>query len=704
MALVELGGLLTPDELIAWPFDAEPLPIATRLEKAFSSRVSVLPADTRAALLIMTVATVSDFEALAGALAAAGLPDMALEPAEDQGLISIADGRVLFRHPLVRSTVYQAASPSDRRRAHRALADSLAGVGDERLRATHLAGAALGPDEEVAAALAAAASTARERSGYAASAAALEKAARLTPDPQLRFDRLAGAVEMAWAGGDSVRAVALLDAAEPLVTGRAQESHLLHLRGRIERRVGLPSTARGLLLRAAALIEDDDPRTAAEILSHATVAAFIGGDLPDALRVAHRLRRLAPRDGSALDAQSDYVLGWLLSLAGHLDHARPYLERAVHALLNRDRPSCFELGLVADALRFLERVGESDEIAARAVRAAREDGPRALLSELECLTRCEGQAGRWTLAAAYGDEALVLARALGHADQLSALLIGLAQIDAARGDAEHCRDRVEEVMRLCDEHELLELRAAACSALGALELTLGRPREAVAVLSTAVAEVERMGLHDRDHAPQSDLIEALMLVGQRQESTAVLDRYAEWSRGGTPLWGGALVARCRGLLADDRSFAAHFEQALELHAGVEDRFQLSRTLLAFGERLRWAGRKAEARDRLRQALALFGELQATPWAQRAERELRATGQRIRRAQPAVGQALTPQELQVAQPVAAGKTNKETAAELFLSPKTVEFHLASVYRKLGVSSRRELIKRVSAEGLVSLVSA
>ena len=224
------------------------------------------------------------------------------------------------------------------------------------------------------------------------------------------------------------------------------------------------------------------------------------------------------------------------------------------------------------------------------------------------------------------------------------------------------------------------------------------------MLSTAVAEVERMGLHDRDHAPQPDLIEALLLVGQQQESTAVLDRYAEWARGGTPLWGGALIARCRGLLAEDGSFADHFERALDLHAKVEDRFQQGRTSLYYGERLRRAGRKTAARDRLRQALALFDELQATPWSDRAERELRATGERIRRAQPALGQELTPQELQVALPVAEGKTNKETAAELFLSPKTVEFHLASVYRKLGVSSRRELIRRVSAEGLDALTPA
>jgi DNA-binding CsgD family transcriptional regulator len=703
LALIELGGRLTPDELTSWKFDAEPLPIAARLEQAFSARLSALPAGTRAALLIVAVAAVPDFAALARALEAAGLSPSALEPAEDHGLISIADGRVLFRHPLVRSAVYQAASPSERRRAHRSLAASLGERDDIGLRATHLAGAALGPDEEVAAALAAAASTARGRTGYAASAAALEKAARLTPDTALRVDRLAQAVEMAWAGGDPARALGLLDAAESLVPGPIQESRLLHLRGRIERRVGLPSRARELLLQAAALTEGEDSIEAAEILSHATIAAYIGGDLPAALGLARRVRALVAHDGSALDAHAEFVLGWILSLSGHVDQANPYLERAVDLLLTGERPTCFELYLAANTLHLLERTPQCLDIAARAVRAAREDGPWRLLSELEVLTKCEVQAGRWTLASAHGDEALILTRVLGHVQHLCALLIDLAIIDAARGDAERCRRRVDEALRVCDEHELAVLRAAARGVLGALELALGRPEEAVAALRPGLTEVERMGLHDRDASPQSDLIEALIHVGRRGEAAEVLDGYTEWARGGTPLWGGALVARCRGLLADE-SFTAHFEQALDLHTEVEDRFQQARTLLYYGERLRRVGRKRESRDRLRQALALFDELQATPWSDRAERELRATGERIRRAQPALGQELTPQELQVALPVSEGKTNKEAAAELFLSPKTVEFHLASVYRKLGVSSRRELIRRVSTGGIEALVSA
>jgi DNA-binding CsgD family transcriptional regulator len=704
LALIELCARFTPHELSAWPIDAEPLPIAARLEKAFSSRVSVLPADSRAALLIVTVATVSDVQTLARALDAAGLSPAALEPAEDQGFITIAEGRVLFRHPLVRSAVHQAASQSDRRRAHRALADSLADVGDEGLRAAHLAAAALGPDEEVAAALTAAASTARQRTGYAASAAALEKAARLTPDPDVRTERLTAAAQMAWEGGESAWVLRLVDAADALATRSPQRARLLHLRGRVERRVGMPAKACELLLEAEALIGDDDPTEAARMLVDATVTAFAAGDLSTATQVARRLRHLVPRDASDLDAHADEMLGWVLSLSGRTEDAKPSFERAVELILNLESPTWYALCVGCVALRFLERTRESEETSVRAARAAREDGPSALLSTLELITSWDVQSGHWAMAAAHGGEGLALARALGHADQLSILLVKLARIDAARGAADSCRARVAEIRQTCDDHGLTVFGAHAIGVLGELELALGRVDEAVTVLSAAVAEVEHIGVHERDNSPQPDLIEALIRLGRRDEAAAVLDRYAEWARGGTPLWGGALVARCRGLLADDESFDAHFQQALDLHSKVEDRFQQARTLLYFGERLRRAGRKLDARDRLRLSCALFDELQATPWAERAQRELRATGERLRRAHVAVAQALTPQELQVALPVAEGKTNKETAAELFLSPKTVEFHLASVYRKLGVSSRRELIKRVSVEGLESLVSA
>jgi DNA-binding CsgD family transcriptional regulator len=203
--------------------------------------------------------------------------------------------------------------------------------------------------------------------------------------------------------------------------------------------------------------------------------------------------------------------------------------------------------------------------------------------------------------------------------------------------------------------------------------------------------------------PEPDLVEALLLLGRVDEARAWLDEFANRTSRTSPLWGAALVARGRALLAGD-DFEGPFVDALALHEQVEDRFQRARTLLGFGERLRRAGRKTDARERLREALALFEELEAAPWFERTRVELRATGERLRRRRDLPGDELTPQELQVALQVAEGRTNKEAAAALFLSPKTVEFHLAGVYRKLGVRSRHELIRRVSSEGVEALAPA
>jgi DNA-binding CsgD family transcriptional regulator len=321
---------------------------------------------------------------------------------------------------------------------------------------------------------------------------------------------------------------------------------------------------------------------------------------------------------------------------------------------------------------------------------------------LELLTRWEVQDGRWSHAIAHGEEGIALANALGHADQLSIQLVKLASVNAARGEGELCRGRVDQACREADGHGLAVIRPPAGAAVGLLELSTGQAADAIPHLHRAVAEEERIGVHDRDHAPQPDLVEALVQTGRRDEASALLERYADVAARATPVWGGALVARCRGLLDD--SFDEPFDQALALHSRVEDRFQEARTLLNYGERLRRAGRKVEARERLRAALAIFDELHGTPWAERASRELRATGERIRRAQPATGQELTPQELQVAMAVAEGVSNKAVAAALFISPKTVEFHLGGIYRKVGVSSRRELIRRFSTDRAAVVGSA
>src|ERR671924_123408 len=449
---------------------------------------------------------------------------------------------------------------------HRALADSLARDDDHPLRAWHLAAGALGPDEEIAAALEAVADRARGRNAHPEAAVALEKAARLTPDPAARVRRFAQPAEAAWVVTDSGRTLGLIEAAEDGPAGPSDRARLLALRGVIERRVGLQSTARDLLLEAAALTAKESPREAANILVSATSVTFFAGDLAAAVELARRLRDLAPTDGTELDGRADATLGWILFVSGHADEGRPVLERAVDVLLAAEQ--------------------------------------------------------------------------LGDADQHASISIRLAKIDAARGEDPRCCGRIDECVRRADEHGALTMTAGAKGVLGLLELGVGRYTDAIEQLERVCGEVEGLGLHDRDNSPHPDLVEALVRAGRREAAAEVLDRYAERAREGTPLWGGALVARCRGMLADDDEQAdAHFTEALALHGQVEDRFQHARTLLVLGERLRRTRRRRDARSRLREALGHFEELGATPWAERARTELRATGETLRRRESFDGEQL-----------------------------------------------------------------
>jgi DNA-binding CsgD family transcriptional regulator len=690
LALMELPGVLTPEQLLgAAPLD-DPLPAGSTVEQAFGRRAAALSDVSRSALLVAAVSWSSALATILPALELLGLEPRALEAAEDAGLVSFADATLVFRHPLVRSAVFHAAAASERRAAHRALAAASGGTASDE-GAWHLAAAALGPDEDVASALAGVASRAELRNAHAEAAAAFERAARLTPDPRRRANRFLSAAEAAWVVADAARTLGLVEAAAEAGPDEADRSRALQLRGAIERRIGTQSGARDLFLEVEQAIAPSDLPALADALVAAGSASFFAGDLAGAVEIARRLRRLAPRDRSELDGRADTVLGWLLAEAGGWQEAAPILERAVELLLAAGEPSMRQLHNAAVALGLLERPGEADELLVRASRLARASGPRSVLQSLDQLTLANVQCGRWDQAVAGGQEATLLAAQLGDSENTN-ITIQLARVAAARGEEDACRERVAECAQLAREHGVVTTGAAADAVLGLLELGAGRMGEAIARLGAAARDVERLGLYDRETSPHPDLVEALLRAGRRDDALDALDRYEERAAAGTPVWGGALVARGRGILAEDDDVAAgHFEDALELHARVEDRFQHARTLLAFGERLRRAGLRREARERLRAAHGLFEELCATPWRLRTEQELRASGAKLRKAVES-GDDLTPQELQIALQVAEGKANKEVAAAMFLSTKTVEFHLSRIYRKLGLTSRAELVRR------------
>ena len=632
------------------------------------------------------------------ALQAVGLDPSALEPAEHAGLLELDGDRFAFQHPLLRAVVYQKAPAPERRSAHRALAASGSGSSDES-RAWHLAAAAVGPDPEAAQALASAARHARDRSGFAAASAAFERAARLSVDDAERHDRLAAAAESAWEGGAADRSIALVEEALEGSPEPALRARLLLLRGRIALQSGVLSDARATLEEAAALIEDRDPTAAASTLTYVVFSSHFEGRIADGLEVARRARALVPVDGEAGDLRMDYVLGRSLLLAGHTEAGTELVQRMVDAIAALEAPPRPQLAAAAVVHSVLERPRESAALVGRVLELARDEGPMALVYALSVSAETELRAGRLSRSVASAIEGLELARELGQSNIAGTLLVVLARVDAVRGAEDSFRERATQARAVLEPAGMALPLEQLRSSEGLLELGLGRLERAVDVLVPSVASVREMGLFDRDAMPEPDLVEAFVRLGRSDEARSTLDA---WVARGVPanvLPAAGHAARCAGLLAGN-AFSAPFAEAIENSLALEDSFGAARGHLCLGERLRRDGHRVEARTELRAALESFERLEAVPWAERARAELRASGERLRRREEARDE-LTPQELQVALQVAEGKTNKEVAAAMFLSPKTIEFHLARIFRKLGVTSRTELTRRIVAEGPVIL---
>jgi DNA-binding CsgD family transcriptional regulator len=276
---------------------------------------------------------------------------------------------------------------------------------------------------------------------------------------------------------------------------------------------------------------------------------------------------------------------------------------------------------------------------------------------------------------------------------MQALLI-LAAATARRGDESECRAYADEAEPLAEERGLRVFRIWRLYSLGILALAPRHLDEAARELEAAVRELEDAQLHSPSFIPRAELVEVYARAGREEEARVAMARFEASPEADSPL-GRAAAARGAGLLAPNDEFEARFEEALAAHEQSDDRWSRARTHLCFGERLRRAGRRVDAREHLRAALETFEELDARPWAERARGELRATGETHRRRKDWEHERLTPQELQIVLLVARGLTNREVGAGLFLSHKTIEFHLGRVYRKLGLHSRGELISRFGA---------
>jgi DNA-binding CsgD family transcriptional regulator len=689
LALLELVRGRPPE--LELGLDAPP-PVVTSVAEAYVRRLGDLPGRARDALALAAATDRGELALLVRAAPDVGVEPGDLEPARDAGLLDVRDDRIEFRHPIARAAVYGAATAELRRRVHRALARALPDSDADR-RAWHLALAAVGPDEAASSALAQAAVRARERSAYEVSARAYERAARLAVGDARRGELLLAAADAAWFGGLPGRALDLLAEADRHVAGTALVHSAAHLRGQIALRRGPLRDGWTALLAAAKEAVPVAPDLAVTMLTEAGLGAFYEADA-EGMRVCGELAAAVAGEGAAPRTAffARIAEGMALVLSGEGERGAAAIREAVEIVESTPGLAADPELLVWAALGplWLREAGAGGDLAVRAEAAARGASAVGVLPHLlTYVAIAHAASDGWVAAQAGFDEAIRLARESGQRVVLAAALARLAWLEARLGREDACRTHAEEALAISRELGVALCELWTLSALGELELGRGDAAAALARFEEARDVADRRRIADVDLFPAPERIELSIRLGRQDEGAALLQEYEQAAAVKGQPWALARAARSRALLAGDDAFSEHFERAFDLHARTPDAFERARTLLAFGARLRRAGRRAESRERLREALGTFEDLGAAPWAEQARAELAATGETARRRDPSSLDELTPQELQVGLLLAQGKTTREAAAALFLSPKTIEYHLRNAYRKLAIHSREEL---------------
>ncbi|MCC6830498.1 MAG: AAA family ATPase [Thermoleophilia bacterium] len=700
LALTEIARSLTPGQLRGTEPLTDPLPAAVTLAERLAMRLADLDAPTRRALLVAAAGESGTLEHVTAALAHLGLDTAALEEAERRGLVVIEPSTIRFAHPLLRSAAYHGPSDADRRAAHLAYA-ATAHPADADRRAWHAAQAAAGPDEAIAAELERVAAGMAERAAYLAAAEAATRAGTLSEDPAEAARRLEIAARSAVLGGDLDRALALT---ERLLEGdlpHPARGRILHLRGQALLSRGPIASAAGAFTQAADLLAPTDPAGGAVALTAAAHAMVLGDTAEHGVRFASRAVALAPPRDTRVAASARTMLLTCRLLTGDpawrevmaagdptADVPDEDLSQAVDANL--------WLGEFQRALRALDRV--LDPAAAVVPAGAR-------VVALTDRARVRIHLGDWNGALADAHESARLAALTGHRTVRVRALAAIARISAARGDEDTCREAASEAIRGGGALAMVVAPALASAALGLMELSRGDPEAALGQLDATRRQLLSAGVRNPGVVPyQADLVEALVLTGDRhramREASLLLGQAARVGSG----LAGLLTHRCRVKLVADDGLEGVFEEGWARFGGLPYPFELARTRLCLGERRLQQRRGMAAREPLEAAIADFRRLGAAPWTARAEALLAASGVRVATPAAEHGLPLTHQELQVTLAVAEGLSNKEVAARLYLSTKTVEFHLSNAYRKVGVRSRVELARYVAEGGLGGRPSA
>jgi DNA-binding CsgD family transcriptional regulator len=694
LALLELPAVLSEGQLAGREPLRQPLPVGERVRRAFIASVEALPAETRLALLVAAASESGRMDEINGGLEALGVDIAALEPAEEAALVTIADGELHFRHPLVRSAVYEAADSAARRRVHRALAAALAGAEFAAQRAWHLASATVGPDEDVASALERTALVARGRAGHAAAARAFERAAALTSAPDGEASRLVEAARDHQIAGDFSRAAAVLNRALAKTDDPSTHADIQHLRARGEIANGRPAAAHALLVAEANRIETVDPARGAMMLAEAVFPSLMTLETTAALASAERAYELAQRAGGRVELLlTSIFVAYLRVLRGGEPGAALKLALETTSVADLDVMASPFVHTQAYLFTLDEKYSDACRVLEAFIAAARAAGAPAVLPfALSTFADVEFRIGRWTAARAHASESATLAEDTNQGIWLTHGLVHLARVDAAQGNEQECNRHLERALQFASAFGggAVVMHAGAARALFAL------PRGAYEVAIAELEPVAELALRACVREPgvvqwEPDMIEAYARAGESEAAETMLADFEQRARATGRVWALAASRRCRGLLASDADFKPCFAQALAWHVRTPTPFERARTQLCFGERLRRTRRRLEAREQLRAALGTFEQLGAQPWADRAQAELAATGETAKRRDATAAEKLTPQELQVALAIARGATNREAAGALFLSPKTIEFHLGHVYRKLGIHSRSQLTR-------------
>ena len=683
LGLIELCLVYADHAPAAGPGGEGP-PLTDRLRQAFEGQVRRLPDDAQTLLLIAAAEDSGDLRVLLDAADALGIPATAMSPAEQARMIGLAGDTVTFRHPLVRAAVYQATTLSQRLAVHRALAGALSSEADADRRAWHLAAAATGPDEEVAAELERTAGEAQARSGYAAAAAALERAVQLTTDPVTLARRLASAAEARAEIGDfdharDLAARAAGETADPIIAAR-----LANVRARADVAQGRLPAAHRQLINGAASIADLDPLLAVRMLMYAMHVAWFPGNRRRVTDTADRLKAAGGLLPGPLTPLIQLMLRVAEQAADEPGKGRPSLAQLLAQARRTRAGKPYDLTMIALVALVIGRTSEARDMLEALATDARLQGRigwlPTLLTTLAQALLFEG----WHCdALASATEALRIAQDTGQAQWVSELNGILAYLAAVEGDLDRCRILADAALAAPGNHITSAAKPWVHWALGLLDLGHGRPDIALVQLETVWHGPA--SYHASALRSIADLVEAGVRLGQPERVAQPLAAFLAWAqRADTPSTD-ALAERCRALVAGDDP-EPHYLAALGQH---DESFEQARTQLLYGAWLRRSRRKAEARTQLRAALDYLDRIGATPWAEQARAELTATGVKAPRpVQPGLPR-LTPQELQVARLAAQGLSNRDIAAQLFLSPRTVGYHLYKAYPKLGITSRGEL---------------